>query len=743
MFRFQRPTARPVRRAIGLGFALAAMGLVASLLPAMFMLEEALGLGALFAIRGPVAPPAEVVVIGISRESAQALGQTSELDTWPRELHARLVERLRAAGATAVAFDLLFTEAREGPGDALFRASIERAGNVLLLEETGDSDAISLGSGPAAWREQRTPPLLPLKEAAFGSAPFILPTVPLRVGQSWTFDRVTEEMPSLPALALQAHLLPYYDDFVRLLERARPGVAALWPQTSAAVRSQRNLELTMGTIRRTLQSDDTLRDAAVAELAGGPRTTAAAVALRVLLDLYSGPNSRYLNFYGPARAIRTVPYDRAFAEPGDLELAGKVVLVGVSEPRQPRQQDDFISVFSESSGINLSGVEVGATALANLLEQRTLQPLPLSLHAALTALLGFAFGSLIGRLSMARAGAVAVFGTAGYLMLALWQFTSYHVWLPLVVPLLVQVPVGLGAAVWWNYREVSRQRERVRTALGYYVPKSVARRLSDQAVTVGANRELLHGTCLVTDAEHYTSIGETLAPADLAALMNDYYDAIFRVVATHGGEISDTAGDSMIAVWASAAPDPRVRLHAAEAAIAILTAVEEFNRVHPHSPLPTRIGLESGEMLLGNIGAEQRYEYRAIGDIVNTASRIQGLNQQLGTQVLLSAATLDGTKTLATRDVGTFLFRGKRLPVRVLEPLAASACKLDDDSLAEFAAAMVSFRAGEWRDAQQQFAALSARFPTDGPSRYYDLLAGEWRRTPPSTWTGAVRLTAK
>ena len=135
-----RPSVGAARHAVGLGLALGSMGLVASLLPLTLMLEEALGLGALFSARGAVAPPADVVVIGISRESAQALGQTSELDTWPRELHAQLVERLTAAGVTVIAFDLMFHEPREGPGDALLAASIERAGSVLLLEETGDSD---------------------------------------------------------------------------------------------------------------------------------------------------------------------------------------------------------------------------------------------------------------------------------------------------------------------------------------------------------------------------------------------------------------------------------------------------------------------------------------------------------------------------------------------------------------------------------------------------------------------------
>ncbi len=481
----------------------------------------------------------------------------------------------------------------------------------------------------------------------------------------------------------------------------------------------------------------------VRELRRGSYSAATAAALEALLDLYAGANSRHLNFYGTARAIRTVPYDQALRANDVVDWTGKVVLVGMSEPVQPRQQDDFISVFSQSTGINLSGVEVGATALANLLEQRTLRSLPLGLHVALVVALGMGFGAFVGRQTMLGAGAAVVLGAAGYFAVALWQFSSYYVWLPLVVPLLVQLPLGFGVAVWWNYRDVAQQRERVRTALGYYVPVSVARRLTEQSVSIGAGRQLLHGTCLVTDAEHYTSVAERLPPAELAALMNDYYEAIFRVVQTYGGEISDTAGDSMIAVWTNVEPDAAARLRAAHASLAILEAVAAFNRGHPHAPLPTSIGLESGEMLLGNIGGEQRYEYRAIGDIVNTAARIQGLNQPLGTRVLISAATLDELAGLPARDVGTFLLRGKRLPVRVLEPLAAAGCSLGDDGLAEFASGLSAFRAGAWREAHERFAALAGRFPDDGPARYYRATAGAFLAEPPATWAGAIRLTAK
>ena len=730
----------PRRRPLVLGGVLAAVGLLASWLPVISTLEETLGLGALFAARGPLPPPTEVAVVGVSRDAARAIGQTTELDTWPRDLHARLLERLSAARASTVAFDLTFHERRPGDGDALFAASIERAGNVVLLEWT-QSD-VTLHGGSQAWIETRIPPLPELKAAALGSGPFVLPTVPVEVGQFWTFGRASDDIPSLPVVAVQAHLLPHYEDLVTLVDKARPGVTARWPQTRAAVQERRALEATMTTIRRTFQGEAGLAAAAKRELDRGGYSAGVRSALEVLLDLYAGPSSRFLNFYGPARSVRTLPYDEALNGTGDAALAGMLVLVGLSEPRQPEQQDDFISVFSQSTGVNLSGVELGATAVANLLEQRTLTPLSLPLQGALIAALGVAFGFFVGRANVGRAAAVAALAGIVYFGVAYWQFTSSYLWLPLVVPLLVQLPASFGTAVWWSYRDVAAQRERVRTALGYYVPRSVAASLAEETLTPDADRQLLHGTCLVTDAENYTSVAERLLPTELAALVNDYYQAIFRAVKAHGGEISDTAGDSMVAVWASATPDASARLRAAQASLAILDAVEQFNRAHAGSPLPTRVGLETGEMLLGNIGGEQRYEYRAVGDIVNTASRIQGLNQALGTRVLLSATTLAGID-LPARDVGTFLLRGKRLPVGVLEPMFDGGCALDIRSLAEFAAALAAFRHGDWQAAQDRFAALAARYPGDGPSRYYDALSRSMIQDPPANWTGAVRITAK
>jgi adenylate cyclase len=730
------------RRTIALSLALGLGGVIVGLLPLTVALEEALGLGVLFAARGPLAAPQHVEVVGISRDAAIAVGQTAEIDTWPRSLHARAIDNFVAGGASTIAFDLMFYEPRSAEDDELLAVAIERAGNVLLVEGTRD-ERVQLSVDLEGRKEIRLPPLEQFKAGALGSAPFVLPTVPIRVARFWTFGRATPDAPSLPALAVQAHLLPYYDEFTALVESARVGATESWPASRAAVTEQRSLELTVRAIRRTFLSDMGLAKAARARLADRAVSEQSRRALEVLLDMYAGPSSRYLNLYGPARAVATLPFDRVVGSPGALDVAGKILFVGASEPRQSEQQDDFYSVFSEHTGINLSGVEIGATAIANLLEQRTLVPLPMLGHLGLLLALGVAIGAGFARLTTKHAAMLAIACVAAYFGVAYWLFVARQVWLPLVVPVLLQIPAGFAAVLWWNYRELGLQRERVKTALGYYVPLSVAHRLAEQTVSMSSSRQLLHGTCLFTDAEQYTAVAEGLRPDSLAALMNDYYRALFRVVEEHGGEVSDTAGDSMVAVWASAEPDPEARSRAMRAAIAILGAVDDFNNEQKVGRLPTRVGLESGELALGNIGAEQRYEYRAIGDIVNTAARIQGLNSILGTRVLISAATRDGAQAVPARDLGTFILRGKRLPVTVWEPLAAAATSLDAEALAEFAAALAAFRSAGWEEAHTRFVALTARCPDDGPSRYYAALVSGYRQNPPHDWAGVVRLTTK
>lgn len=720
---------------LGLGTAVAALGLLLTVFAAPFALDERLGLDALYALRGVRAAPPFVTIVRISEATAERAGQPAELTKWLRGVHGRIVDRIAAAEPAAIVFDLFFeTPSPDAREDATFADAIARAGNVLLVEHLAEPppDAVNRDM---QWRK---PPIAVLERAALETADFPLPRmVDERVLRHWTFGRAADGMPTLPVVAVQVYLADAYDDLVEGLAAARPELAASLPGTREALLASRALAETMRDIRDALVGTAGLRETLRAHLQALPDARRRARAL-ALLDLYSARDSRYFNFHGPTGTIRTVDYDAVLR--GEVsDFADQIVLVGLVEPLRSELDDKFLTPYSTEDN-SLSGVELLATATANHIDGSALAELPLGRYRAVIGAFGLLLGLLLARLPLGWAGVAALGVGAAYVAFATWRFAA-AVWWPLFVPIGVQLPVAFGAVFVLRYLQVHAQRERVQRALGAYVPRQVVEQLSRASIDRRLDRELLHGTCLFTDAENYTHVAESLEPQALARLLDDYYETLFAVVERRGGVVSDTGGDSMVAVWAANEPDPDARSQACAAALEILAAVDGFNLRHGAYALPTRVGLDSGSMMLGNVGTEQRLEYRAIGDIVNTASRIEGLNRLLGTRALASGAAtadVDG----ATRKLGAFLLRGKAVPVDVFELGGARTprfLELDE----RFTDALAFFRDGGWQEALARFSALAAEFPEDGPTRYYAGLARTYVGAPPPDWSGVIVVTTK
>jgi adenylate cyclase len=406
------------------------------------------------------------------------------------------------------------------------------------------------------------------------------------------------------------------------------------------------------------------------------------------------------------------------------------------------------TVFSEPNGLDLSGVEVAATAFGNLLEGRTVRPISAGAQVALAVAWGLGLGLLAWRLPPLASVAVLLLAGVSYLLIARSQFSATALWLPLVGPLAVQIPVAYAASVLWRHRDTRREREHLTTALAHYLSPRIAEELAREIGDVRAADQLVFGTCLSTDAHQYTTLSETMEPAELSALMNRYYAVLFEPVKQHGGLVQDVVGDSMLAVWATTVPDASLRNRACLAALDIASAVARFNSESGgRLALPTRFGLHSGRLLLGSVGAMDHYEYRAVGDIVNTATRLEGLNKHLGTSILVSAEVLEGLPGLITRELGAFLLAGKSRPVKVHELIARQGAITDAarERCAMFAAALAAYRGGAWDQAIRIWQDIVRAYGgDDGPSRFYlrwcELHAGQ----PPSAdWDGVVRMDQK
>ena len=245
-----------------------------------------------------------------------------------------------------------------------------------------------------------------------------------------------------------------------------------------------------------------------------------------------------------------------------------------------------------------------------------------------------------------------------------------------------------------------------------------------------------HGIVLATDAQQYTRLSEEMAPAELRSLMNRYYEIVFGPIRRSDGIITDVVGDASLAVWTSTQLDPVPRQRACHAALEILSSVEAFNRQQTAFALPTRLGLHFGELIMGHVGAMDHYEYRAVGDIVNTATRIEGLNKQLGTRILVSKEVLQGVEGFVTRELGRFLLLGKSKPLSLYELIASKQQDKVDKPYADFVTALHAFQARQWHEAARGFEKFMVSYGEDGPSRYYLDLADNTLLLHPSSGMG-------
>ena len=428
-----------------------------------------------------------------------------------------------------------------------------------------------------------------------------------------------------------------------------------------------------------------------------------------------------------------------------VDLFGKAVFIGYSERLQPEQLDEFYTVYSQNNGLHLSGVEIAATAFANLLKDNPVRPLPLPAQFLLLAGWGLLLGCCVRLLPVLPAVTVSTGLAALYLVTSQLLFNQYAIWLPLLVPLLIQGPFALFLAIIWHYLEVRQERESISTAFGLYLPASVVDELANDLAKGKSENRLVYGTCLSTDADKYTTLSEGMDPVALAELMNAYYETLFAPVRQYGGIVSDVVGDAMLALWTSSTPESELRRKAILAALAINETVKqpEVGNIPHH--LPTRIGLHTGQVLLGSIGAIDHFEYRAVGDIVNTSTRIQSMDTYLDTRVLLTKQVLEGIDDFVTRDVGSFVLAGKTQPL-VIHELLGHRDSVVNPSVVEqqlhFTEGLTSFRQGDWARAEKIFTQHLAINKDDGVSRYYVNLCRH-QQQPDDNWNGAIRLDTK
>ena len=746
----------PSRKAWIFGLILGLIGVVATLSPYGYALEEGIGLHLLFQLRGAQPPPEDVVVVALDRQSSKQLDLPMEPRNWPRTVHARLIDRLHDAGAAVIVFDLIFNEPQTPETDAALEQAMARAGNVILAQSIVD-ETIKVADPQGATTanvniEKMVPPIQPLADAALAQAPFPVPRVPVKLSRYWTFKPGSGDVPTMPVVAFCAFSSDAFYALSTLVGQVRTEAkrhSGLLPSDA----SQADLVLAIRAMRDLFQSETQLGPMAMHVLQqSGDADNPGEMTRRMasLIWLNQSDNNHYLNFYGPAGTIRTVPYFRMISDktgadrPQDLQ--GKAVFVGQTESYWPKAKDGFFTVYAREGAVDISGVEIAATAFANLIEGKRVEPLGVPVQMAIVFMWGIAVALFSYQLPAGAAAAAGFFLSIVYLFGALVRFKMAGAWFPVVMPLFFMWPAGFFTTLVWKYRTVSRERRTIRQAFGYYLPNQVVDQLARNIDAIHEERQAVYSICLFTDAEKYTNLSESMDPESLTALMNRYYEAIFKPIRDNGGVVLQVIGDSVLSLWTASRPDPALKSKACKAALAVAEAVERFNQDDDNPSLPTRIGMHAGDVVLGNIGAMDHFEYRPVGDIVNTASRLEGLNKYLGTRILTSDAVVGEMERMNNRFVGRFVFKGKTRPVKVYELAPHDEADERQRTLTwrHFGEGLQAFEQQAWDRAGDAFEKACGRNGGDGPSAFYLRLCHRYRQTPPgSDWDGTVRLHRK
>lgn len=459
-----------------------------------------------------------------------------------------------------------------------------------------------------------------------------------------------------------------------------------------------------------------------------------------------GPQ-RWINYYGPSGQVESVSFAQVL-EPEGLPAGyfkDKIVVVGgrVAVAFLGAKRDEFATPYSRLNSQTTTGVEVHATILLNLLRGDWLIRLPTAKETSLVISLGLLLG-LLALLRPLYATAAAIAASMLLVVVVWWTVWHQRVWFSWLVPVGIQMPGGLFWALGAQYYLEARRRKELRRAFGFYLSPEMADRISNSDFDLTPGGRTVEATIMFTDLENFTSVAESLDPSEVSKTLIGYFERTTACILKRRGTIVKYVGDAVMAGWGAPVAEPKHALLAAEAAcdLRCLSDIEVRGQ-----RLRTRIGVNTGKVLAGNLGSSYRFDYSMIGDTTNFASRLEALNKHLKTQVLISESTrLQLDDRIVLRPVGEFRVAGRATSVLIHELI----CRRGDEAadrewIDSFAEGLREFRAGNFERARRFMRQTTQIRPaSDGPAEFYLKTMAEIEASGSMEgWTGVVQMKEK
>lgn len=703
-----------------------------------------------FLYRGSRPPAPEVVIVAVDDESVKRVGRWP----WSREVMAQLLGSLKEYEPWVIGLDIVFAERQETAAlTALQRlrrdlAQQQAASPKLLELIKREENRADVDRRLAQVIGQGAPTVLGFFFVGVGGktkAPQIGQALGPKVIQASTYnmvrwlDQQSRRVPILGADGVETNLpeitqaaagggyfnmVPDPDGIVRWL----PLAISYGPDIFAPLTL-----VTLQHYRDKAPLGITLSHLGVKEIRLGRE--------KIPVDRFG---RMFINYLGPPGIFPT--YSAVQVLEGSLPLEAlkdKLVLVGATA----------VGIFdlrvTPFSGI-CPGLEIQATVVDNILRRDFIRlPANATVTTMATVLaLALIFGFLLPRLSPVGAIAVTLLVAQGYLALNYLAFRNYGLQVEVFYPLLEVAGVYTGVTL-QRFLVEERERARLKKAFQSYVAPEVVNQIirHPERLRLGGERREL--SILFSDIRGFTSLSETMDPEALVEVLHDFLDPMSEIIVKHGGTIDKYIGDAIMALFGAPLDLPDHSRRACRTALEMVQSLKALDKDWLERGRPTLkigIGINSGPVSVGNMGSSRLFDYTAIGDNVNLASRLEGLNKFYGTEILVSAATarhLDND--FYFREVDLVRVKGKKHPIAIYEVLGEGAPEPD---LARFlqlyAEGLTMFRERRFGQAQEALQEALHLKPQDALCAHYLDWTEKFLEEPPGPeWDGVTTMVEK
>lgn len=609
---------------------------------------------------------------------------------WPRSLYARAVDYLAFAGARAVILDMVFSEASYPDEDEWLARSLRASGRVFLplffLKGEGDDSGVerfALEAPPVPPRLERRDgrvqqQLGPLRDAARGGGN-------------------AQDDPERDGVYRRLRL------FVGHRGRVFPSLAL-----AAALHADPGLDLK----RVPFAADGGLN-----------------------LRFYRGGSFRD---YAISELIQSQVRRQAGEEPvlPPAELRGKIVVIGATATALLDNRATPVNPVS-------SGFELHATAVANLLHGDFVRVLDPRLQWLLVLLLIALLNLFLSRLrtlprQLLAALAAVLAALAGNVLL-------FRAGIDLdFIPLLAALASVTGYDAFQRYQQVRREKKFIEKAFKGYMSDSLLAEIMKNPRGLHLGGEKKRVTVFFSDLAGFTTLSEKLPAEEVVRVLNTYLERMTSIIIAEGGFVNKFEGDAIMAFWGAPLADGRQAARAMHAALRCQEDLLALNDEFAAAGLPRlgmRVGINSGEVIVGNIGSRQRFEYTVIGDAVNLASRLEGINKQYGTRIICGALAGEmAAAEIALRRLDRVRVKGKQVPEEIFEVAAVrEGAGMPPRGLEEFDRGLRLYFSGDFASAAGVFAAL----PDDPAARVFARRCAFLLADPPKDWDGVWTFTEK